>query len=179
MRCGLNSLLIHRYKKNLKALYVVHLARTYRIIFDLANKITRWVRQHVACAGSKWITITNEHIKPKVCTQAALSFFTRWTPWICPAFPTVYTRASENLWPAAESIDIDFFRTKAVGTECGVSRETILAVISIRIDVGPSSQVGIGSTGAAGCSIYSEGCTMLGWAPSAERYVGFVALQGS
>lgn len=28
-----------RYKKNLKALYVVHLTRTYRIIFDLANKI--------------------------------------------------------------------------------------------------------------------------------------------
>lgn len=30
---------IVRYKKNLKALYVVHLTRTYRIIFDLANKI--------------------------------------------------------------------------------------------------------------------------------------------
>ncbi|CAO3681851.1 unnamed protein product [Umbelopsis ramanniana] len=29
-----------RYKKNLKALHVVHLTRTYRIIFDLANKIT-------------------------------------------------------------------------------------------------------------------------------------------
>ncbi|KAF1803531.1 Rho GTPase activation protein [Mucor lusitanicus] len=28
-----------KYKKNLKALYVVHLTRTYRIIFDLANKI--------------------------------------------------------------------------------------------------------------------------------------------
>ncbi|KAI9498351.1 Rho GTPase activation protein [Zychaea mexicana] len=29
-----------KYKKNLKALYVLHLNRTYRIIFDLANKIT-------------------------------------------------------------------------------------------------------------------------------------------
>ncbi|CAO3617267.1 unnamed protein product [Cunninghamella echinulata] len=29
-----------RYKKNLKALYVVHLTRSYQIIFDLANKIT-------------------------------------------------------------------------------------------------------------------------------------------
>ncbi|KAI9308310.1 Rho GTPase activation protein [Cunninghamella echinulata] len=29
-----------RYKKNLKALYVVHLSRSYQIIFDLANKIT-------------------------------------------------------------------------------------------------------------------------------------------
>ncbi|KAG2187237.1 hypothetical protein INT44_004922 [Umbelopsis vinacea] len=29
-----------RYKKNLKALHVVHLTRTYRMIFDLANKIT-------------------------------------------------------------------------------------------------------------------------------------------
>ncbi|KAI8329297.1 Rho GTPase activation protein [Chlamydoabsidia padenii] len=29
-----------RYKKNLKALYVVHLGRSYRMIFDLANKIT-------------------------------------------------------------------------------------------------------------------------------------------
>ncbi|KAI9316596.1 Rho GTPase activation protein [Dichotomocladium elegans] len=29
-----------KYKKNLKALYVVHLTRTYRIIFDLANRIT-------------------------------------------------------------------------------------------------------------------------------------------
>ncbi|KAI8646110.1 Rho GTPase activation protein [Parasitella parasitica] len=28
-----------KYKKNLKALYVVHLTRTYRIVFDLANKI--------------------------------------------------------------------------------------------------------------------------------------------
>ncbi|KAI9485788.1 MAG: Rho GTPase activation protein [Benjaminiella poitrasii] len=28
-----------KYKKNLKALYVVHLSRTYRIVFDLANKI--------------------------------------------------------------------------------------------------------------------------------------------
>ncbi|CAO3584478.1 unnamed protein product [Absidia cylindrospora] len=29
-----------RYKKNLKALYAVHLGRSYRMIFDLANKIT-------------------------------------------------------------------------------------------------------------------------------------------
>ncbi|CAO3626806.1 unnamed protein product [Cunninghamella blakesleeana] len=29
-----------RYKKNLKALYVTHLSRSYQIIFDLANKIT-------------------------------------------------------------------------------------------------------------------------------------------
>ncbi|KAJ2964406.1 hypothetical protein NQZ79_g601 [Umbelopsis isabellina] len=29
-----------RYKKNLKALHVVHLTRTYRMIFDLANRIT-------------------------------------------------------------------------------------------------------------------------------------------
>ncbi|KAI7866426.1 Rho GTPase activation protein [Spinellus fusiger] len=29
-----------KYKKNLKALYVLHLTRTYRIIFDLANKMT-------------------------------------------------------------------------------------------------------------------------------------------
>ncbi|RUP50454.1 hypothetical protein BC936DRAFT_139029 [Jimgerdemannia flammicorona] len=29
-----------KYKKNLKALYVVHLTRVYRIVFDLANKIT-------------------------------------------------------------------------------------------------------------------------------------------
>ncbi|KAG0168408.1 hypothetical protein DFQ28_004869 [Apophysomyces sp. BC1034] len=29
-----------KYKKNLKALYVLHLTRSYRIIFDLANKIT-------------------------------------------------------------------------------------------------------------------------------------------
>ncbi|KAI8059247.1 Rho GTPase activation protein [Gongronella butleri] len=29
-----------RYKKNLKALYVLHLTRSYRIIFDLANRIT-------------------------------------------------------------------------------------------------------------------------------------------
>ncbi|KAI8344502.1 Rho GTPase activation protein [Chlamydoabsidia padenii] len=29
-----------RYKKNLKALYVVHLSKSYRMIFDLANKIT-------------------------------------------------------------------------------------------------------------------------------------------
>ncbi|ORY94038.1 Rho GTPase activation protein [Syncephalastrum racemosum] len=29
-----------KYKKNLKALYVVHLVRSYRMIFDLANKIT-------------------------------------------------------------------------------------------------------------------------------------------
>ncbi|KAI8078543.1 Rho GTPase activation protein [Thamnidium elegans] len=28
-----------KYKKNLKALYVVHLSRTYRLVFDLANKI--------------------------------------------------------------------------------------------------------------------------------------------
>ncbi|KAG2214298.1 hypothetical protein INT47_000854 [Mucor saturninus] len=28
-----------KYKKNLKALYVVHLSRTYRFVFDLANKI--------------------------------------------------------------------------------------------------------------------------------------------
>lgn len=30
-----------RYRKNLKALYVVHLSKNYRMIFDLANKITR------------------------------------------------------------------------------------------------------------------------------------------
>ncbi|SAM08189.1 hypothetical protein [Absidia glauca] len=29
-----------RYRKNLKALYVVHLSKNYRMIFDLANKIT-------------------------------------------------------------------------------------------------------------------------------------------
>ncbi|ORX61722.1 Rho GTPase activation protein [Hesseltinella vesiculosa] len=29
-----------RYKKNLKALYVLHLTRSYRIIFDLANRVT-------------------------------------------------------------------------------------------------------------------------------------------
>ncbi|KAI7907368.1 Rho GTPase activation protein [Cokeromyces recurvatus] len=32
-------LLDRKYKKNLKALYVVHLSTTYRIIFDLANKV--------------------------------------------------------------------------------------------------------------------------------------------
>lgn len=31
--------MLHRYKKNLKALYVVHLVRSYRLVFDLANKI--------------------------------------------------------------------------------------------------------------------------------------------
>ncbi|RUS22046.1 hypothetical protein BC937DRAFT_90578 [Endogone sp. FLAS-F59071] len=37
-----------KYKKNLKALYVVHLTRGYRLVFDLANKITRvfWAQRY-------------------------------------------------------------------------------------------------------------------------------------
>ncbi|KAI8084739.1 Rho GTPase activation protein [Halteromyces radiatus] len=75
-----------RYKKNLKALYVVHLSRSYRMIFDLANKITspKFARklQYLQCLSdlNQLIQVpTNMIPQPVVDYDASI-----------PAFPTTF-----------------------------------------------------------------------------------------
>ncbi|CAO3625905.1 unnamed protein product [Mucor hiemalis] len=62
-----------KYKKNLKALYVVHLTRTYRIVFDLANKIIspKFARKLRYCANLASLNL-NIELAPQFIPQRVI-----------------------------------------------------------------------------------------------------------